>query len=400
MCQIKKIIIGLVILGPAVPARAQLLDTLLPQDIPGYGNPFSVTAARRTFATGATGWDLDGISAAPSVALTSGYDSAPGGAKASPVFTANPSLTLADPAAGFGLTAQISASAYPGDSVQNNSTTLLATGERINLPRQEIILGAAFMRGAATGFAFDTTNITSPLLFTREDFRARDKITDGLFTLTPDIEVSQYRFSGLAIAANRREQREGVTLACLPGVPITTLIRLHATQLRYVLGRENADIYEALAGVKDQADGLWTISLLAGAAQRQPRQGKNLTTPVVEARADWSPDMLDQVSLTFRREVDDPDAISASPYILTSINLAISHEYLENVTFKVLADLRSASYVHSELHEYLATGELEMRWQAAPALALDANYSFNSRQANNLRAANEHVLTIGAVWTP
>ena len=33
-------------------------------------------------------------------------------------------------------------------------------------------------------------------------------------------------------------------------------------------------------------------------------------------------------------------------------------------------------------------------------LALNAAYEFNDRQANFLRAANEHVVTIGATWTP
>lgn len=382
------------------PAVAQLLDTLLPSTIPGYGQKFSVIAQHRQFAPGATGWNLDSITAVPSLALQTGYDSSPGGAAPSSLFQATPSLLLADPIAGFGLYAQGDASAYPQDRAQNTSTSLLAAGQSIVLPRESITLSAALLHSAVTGFAFDTTAITRPIRFTLQNFRASDAITSGPFTLTPEFSLSRYTFSASTSAANRTELREGATLAYTQGGPLTALIRAGATQLDYSFASQNADIYELLAGVQEKQDGLWTFSLLAGGAQRQPRTGSGLTSPVMEARADWMPTMLDQISVTASRELDDPDAISASPYTRTSIKLAVSHEYLENVTIKMLADLAQAQYIHTNLHEFLATGELDMQWQATPALALDAAYSFNTRQANALSAANEHVVSLGITWTP
>jgi hypothetical protein len=38
--------------------------------------------------------------------------------------------------------------------------------------------------------------------------------------------------------------------------------------------------------------------------------------------------------------------------------------------------------------------------QLADCCAVNAEYRFNDRQANNLRAANEHVVTLGLAWTP
>ena len=382
-------------------ARAQLLDTLLPPAIPGYGQKFSVIAEHRALAPGATGWALDGISAAPSLALAAGYDSAPGGGGGgSLVLQTTPSLLLADPVAGFGLYAQSDAAAYPQDAAQNTSASLIAAGERITMPRETVTASAALLHSAATGFAFGTSLITRPIPFTLENARLDDAIASGLFILTPDLSLSRYSFAAAASTANRTEARGTATLAYAPGGPLTALLRAGATGLDYRLAAQNAGIYEFLAGAQERQDGLWTISLLAGFARRQPSQGTGLTAPVLEARTDWMPTGLDQISVTASREIDDPDAISASPYTLTSIKLAASQEYLENVTVKLLADFAAAQYIHSKLREYLATGEFNMQWRATPALALAGDYTFNTRQANMLGAANEHVVTLGLTWTP
>ncbi len=399
----RQIIKKLALAAPLIfahPARSQLLDALLPPSIPGYGQRFSVIADHRTQAPGATGFALGGLTAAPSLALAGGYDSAPGAARASPSWAATPSLSITDPDAALGFFAQLDSLNYPNDAAQNTNNTLLALGDAIALPRENIILSAANLRGAAGGFSFNTSAITQPVRFTLTDLRARDDLSAGMFTLTPDLGLSLYAFDGNNRAANRREQREGLSISFTPGGPLTALLRLHATQILYTLPGQNAAITELLAGLEDQADGLWTFSLLAGVAQRRPQSGPSLTTPVLEARANWMPTSLDQVSLTLRREVDDPDAITAAPYTLTSIKSSISHAYLENVTMKALAECSSATYTHLRLHEFLVTGELIMLWQASPVLAVDAQYRFNTRQTNRLGAANEHVFTLGLTWTP
>lgn len=217
------------------PAQAQLLDTLLPGTIPGYGQKFSVVAQHRQFAPGATGWNVNGITAAPSINLQTGYDSAPGGGSASTTVQANPSLLLTDPVVGVGVYAEANAAAYPQDAAQNTCTALLAGGERITLPRETITLSAALLHGAATGFAFDTAAITSPIPFTLKNLRASDEISSGLFTLTPEFSLSRYDFAGSASSANRTEQQEAATLDFVSGGPVTAILQIGATQLNYSL---------------------------------------------------------------------------------------------------------------------------------------------------------------------
>ena len=162
----------------------------------------------------------------------------------------------------------------------------------------------------------------------------------------------------------------------------------------------NAETNQALAGLVDTADGLWTFSALAGAAQRLPRSGPALLAPVLEAGLDWMPTELDRLRLTLMREIDNPEDISATPYTLTQEKFSLTHEYLTDVLFHLSEQAANAAYIQSSDRETLLSSDAGVRWQLNPDLALDGDYAFNDRQANYLRAANEQVVTIGLTWTP
>ena len=59
-----------------------------------------------------------------------------------------------------------------------------------------------------------------------------------------------------------------------------------------------------------------------------------------------------------------------------------------------------ANYTGVALRETLFSTDDGVQWQLNAALAVQADYVFNDRQANYLRAANEHVVTLGLKWTP
>jgi len=383
----------------AAPARAQQLDLLLPEDsVPGYGQKFSVISERKEFAPGATGWEWNGISLAPALAASTGYDSAPNGAGGSALLNASPSLLVADPVAGFGAYAVVNSSAYPQDASQNAVTAMLAGGERIELPREVVTVAAAYLRGAETGFDIDTPNLTRPLIFAVTDLRASDEIIAGMFTIKPEVDSAIYSFPDTS-DLDRHDLREALTLTYTPGGPLQYVMRLHATQSDYKTNHFAANTNEILAGVEDKADGLWTVSLLAGAAQRNSRDIQ-ASAPVLEGRLDWRPTGLDQVQLVAVREIDDPDEISATPYRLTQLTLTLSHALLENVIVNGVAKISNVAYMKGNSRETLFTGSMEMKWYLTPSLAFNGFYEFNNRQANYLSAASEHVLTLGLEWMP
>jgi hypothetical protein len=266
-------------------AGAQLLDSVLPDGIPGYGNAFSVTAPRPEPQLTPMPWQFGGLSVAPSVALDGGYDSAPNGAAGSSIYSVAPQLLVTDPLLGFGAFASGALMRYPQNAAQNLSGAAGAFGERIVLPREVITLSGGILHTQESGFDIGTIDITTPVPFTVSDLRVSDAIALGQFSLTPVISVTSFHFPDEA-GQDRRDDRENATLSYLPGSPLSLVLRLQATQSLYQAPLFSADTEALFVGLVDTADGLWTFSALAGFAQRRPRQGNKVAAPVLEAGVD------------------------------------------------------------------------------------------------------------------
>ncbi len=380
------------------PSHAQLLDSLLPESIPGYGTQFAVIVNNRTHSPPATGIQLGAFSARPEVAFREGYDTAPNGAAGSSLSGLTPSLLLTDPLLGFAAYAAGDFTIYPENTSQNTNSLTLGAGQRVALPDHLITVSAGYIRTQETGFALDTIAIPRPIAFTVSDIRASDLASFGLFTLKPAASATQYRFPNNA-AGNRIDTREALTGAYLPGGPIQILVRLQETQSTYRESLFDSETDQLLAGLVDTADGLWTVSALAGAARRRPRFGGTVSAPVLEAGLDWRPSDLDRIRVTLAREIDDPDEVSATAYTLTQAKFSATHGCAGGVTASLSAQGSNAAFFHSALRETLVSTDANLAVPLGQNLAFTADYSFNTRQANALRAANEHIFTLTLAWS-
>ncbi len=385
----------------AARAPASELDELLPDDVPGYGTPFGVTGAGRHAAPqNATGWDIGDLRISPGLDVASGYDSAPNGAADGSVLArAAPQLVITDAILGFGLYAGATADAYPGVPHQSNTSATLAVGERVALPAQTLTAAAALLAAEETGFSLTPTTLARPAAYTVQDLRLSDQLALGLFTVQPAVSATKFRFSQFA-DQDRTDYREDLTAGFSAGGPGQAVLLLHANESRYNATGFDSDTYAALAGIADNAPALWTVRLLAGAAHRQAAAGRDITAPVLEATVDWLPTVFDQMRLSLAREIDDPDEVSAAPYILTSVTLSLSDSEVNNFTLNVSSTAENAAFLYTPLHETLMTFDTSLHWQLNETLAVYADDSFSDRQANDLRAANENVFTLGLTWTP
>jgi hypothetical protein len=390
-----------VVLVAVSMARAFELDALLPDTVPGYATPFGVTDYNRLrHIDNSAGISIGGLNLNPSVQLGGGYDSAPNGAQAgSALLQETPSLLVSDPEMGLGAFISGPFQQYPSNAEQNLAGTTLALGQRMLLPRETITLSAAYLHSQETGFALTNLALHKPIAFTLADARASDKIAAGMFEFTPEIAVRNYRFNEFSFQ-NRVDISEGLTSVFDSGGPAKLVLRLNATQSRYRQSGLNADTNEALAGISDKADGLWNIKLLAGAAQRRATSNGTFTAPVVELALDWMPDELDKIRLHLAHEIDNPEQISAEPYTLTQAKFSLAHEYLQNIILNASLEIDSAAYLHSSNQETITSVNANFNWHLNANMAIDGSYIFNDRQANFLRAANEHILTLGVTWTP
>jgi hypothetical protein len=375
------------------------MDNLLPAGIPGYGTLFDVVGDHRPVRAEGNGFLLGNLLMAPELNLTEGYDSAPNGSAGSSVFTLAPSLLASDPILGFGAFAGVNFANDPQDNTQSTQGGTLAFGERAVLPGETITLAAAFIEAQETGFALNDIATTKPVRYAVQDFRAGDAISAGMFTVKPEIALARYGFPILP-GQNRSDLQAGLTTRYQPGGPVDLLLRLHFTQSDDRDAALNADTTQVLAGAVDTQDGLWTLSALAGAAQRRPARGKAIIAPVLEAGVDWMPSRHDRLRLTLAQEIDDPDEVSATPYRLSEMKFSWARDCAGHVSLHGSAQFSHAAFYESAARESLFSADAGAALQLADCCAVNAEYRFNDRQANELRAANEHVVTLGLAWKP
>ncbi|MGE4481714.1 outer membrane beta-barrel protein [Acidocella sp.] len=381
-------------------ARAQLLDDLLPSEVPGYAQaPTSWRMERRVAAQDATGLEYDGLAFAPALSLSGGYDSAPNGSAGSSLLDVAPRILVTDAAAGFGLYAGLDQTAYQWNSAQNQFNAAVAGGEQLRLPRETVTVSAAYLRAEETDFSLGAVGFSKPEPFTLKDVRVSNDIALGQLSITPRFSASFYNFQDLPWQ-DRTDLRAGLTLHYDNGAPLSYVAALRVGRGSGQILFQDACNYAILAGLQDKADGLWTLAILAGGAWRVPRQGPGLSAPVMEARLDWAPSRLEMLHLNLAREIDDPDRLGAMPYTLTQAKLTLLHGGVRGLSAVAKAEISNADYIYSPLNETLMSGIAELKWRMSPFLALEGRYRFNDRQSNQLGAANEHVITLGLDWTP
>jgi hypothetical protein len=382
-------------------AAALELDSLLPVNVPGYGTAERVSILGRVDPEyQPSDFNYGTVSFSPSMNGGVGYDSNPNGISAgSSTFNLNPSLIADDTQLGFGAYIAGTFSTYPEVTAQNTSGYTVALGQRVLLPRETLTFALASLSTQVTGFGFNSISFSSPVATTVQDVRGSDKILLGMLTLTPEFSVTHYAFEGYA-SQDRTDYRQAVTGEFSTGGPARFVALVQATEAQYPQNIFNANTYGALAGIADEATALWQIRLLAGAASRQPAVGKAITQPVLEASLSWMPTEIDSLSLDLSREIDDPEQESAEGYTVSEANISFAHEYLRNVTITGSAKAGRAVYFDSSLIETLVNVLISANWHLNRALSVNATYAFNDRQANELAAANENIITMGVTWTP
>ena len=382
-------------------AAALELDTLLPAGIPGFGAAPGVSILTRLHpAYDSFGVNLGGVTLSPKLTAGIGYDSAPNGTASGSTFASlTASLAITDPAAGLGAYLATNAEQVFSEPTQNTAGYTVALGERAEYAADVFTAALAQLRTQETGFALNTISLTKPLAVTATEVILSDKHDCGAFTLTPEFSAAWARFSADPAAAST-DFRQGLSFETAAGGATRFVTYLHATETQFRASSANANTYEALFGIADEAPGLWNLRLLAGVAVRQPAMGDYLMSPVLEASLDWMPTTLDSLNFSAARELDDPEQESANGYSLTEGKLSLAHEYLPNVIITASVSATHAAYFQSPLTESLFSTDTAITWRLNRQLAVNADYAFNDRQANFLGAANEHVITCNFIWTP
>ena len=345
---------------------AQLLTSLFPDGVPGYGTEQGVTVQSRARpAFDPLGIRIGTVMIRPLLERVHRL-------RQQHIRRPNPSRRVGDRDAAVGpdghrrvgrqrraLFVSADDVRYLGEPSQNRTDGAAFLGSTFNIGRDKLTLGFGYLTQHEDRTALDALPSDRPVAFTVANLRASYDATFGRFTATPAIDLNRWRFDNTTIL----------------GVPISEAARDRTTAqaaltLRYgwMSGRDLLLVSRVLdthydhpaAGVpsnnstrgkrwpasitmttRSGVTGFWEVWNIA---RRPRRRSRPQTTGIAEAEVTWSPSGLTTVRAAAARGIEDAAQTGLSSYTYTAARLTVDHEYLRNVLLNASATVRHASF--------------------------------------------------------
>jgi hypothetical protein len=411
--------LGLLVAAPLTMARAQVLDEVFPQGVPGYGATPGVTVLSRLHPDFMSrGIDYGALTVLPGLSVGGGYDSNPNGvAPPSAAATVTPSLRIADPLLGLGAYASGSVNRYAADPSQDTGN--LTTGIGLDLPfgADSVTLGAAHLAIDETVLGIGTAALAAPVKVSVNDLRAKADFNLGMIEVTPGLGAEGERFAGSPQAAglplaneNRTLLHQSLALTAKPPGILDYTVLLRADEAQYAApsaGSSSGDstTLEGLAGIATDTGGLWHARLLAGLAHQSFAEAplSSRTTPVIEFGLGWMPDELTALDLTFARRIDLSTAAGALASTLTTADFAMAEEYLRNLILTAELSAQSSQGNQgpgSPVHQQVIDAEAGFVWHLSREISLTGQYRYETTSGTLVRPAHDNLVRMAIEWTP
>lgn len=348
-----------------VVAQAQLLDSLFPEGVPGYGTEQGVTVqsrARPDFEP--LGIRIDTSTIRPQLGMSAGYDNNIFGGSshrgAWEIATQPSMLASVERSLGSaGLYLSANDVHFLGEPTQNRTDGSAFFGGTINLGTDKLTLGAGYLSQHEDRTALDALPSDRPVAFTVENFRASYDAVFGRITATPSVEVNQFQFANTTIfsqpvseaARDRTRVQSGLTLryGWMSGRDLLWVNRLVETRYDHPAAGQpsnNSNAWQSLFGVDYDDDTVWRYRLLGGVEYRQAAAASTAsqTTGIAEAEITWSPTGMTTLRASAFRGIEDAAQTGLSSYTYSTAQLRADHELLRNVVLTGAATVRQATF--------------------------------------------------------
>ena len=346
-------------------AKAQLLDALFPEGVPGYGTELGVTVRSRIRPEfEPLGIRIGPLMIRPVLGLAAGYDDnifgGPAHRGAWQVVTQPSVLVGAENSSGSaGLYFSANDVRYPDVTSQNRTDGAAFMGVTVNLGRDKLTLGAGYLSQHESRTALDALPSDRPVAFTVENARASYETAFGSFRATPSIEFNRWRFGNTTIfgvpvseaARDRTTVQAGMTLryGWMTGRDVLWVNRAVATHYDSPAAgvpSNNSTSWQTLLGIDYNDDTVWRYRLLGGVEYRQAAAASvaSQTTGIAEAEITWSPTGMTTVRAAASRGIEDAAQTGLSSFTYTSVQLTVDHELFRNVLLNASATVRQASF--------------------------------------------------------
>ena len=362
----RRILFLLLALSPlARPAQAQLLTSLFPEGVPGYGQEQGVTVKSRARPdSDPPGFRLDTVTIRPLLNQTLGYDDNIFGG---PVrrggwrIATSPSVLMGTERsnASAGLFLSADDIRYPGQPSQDRTDGSAFLGGTLDLGRNKLTLGGGHVARHQDRTELDALPSDKPVGFQVDNARAAFAIPAGRFTWTPAVDFNRWRFDNTTVLGvpARQTTRDRTTIqggltvrySWMTGrdlVLVGRLLDTHYDHPALGLPSNNSKSWQGLFGADYDDDTIWRYRLLGGLQYRQPAAAAiaSQTAGIAEAEIVWSPSGMTTVRASLTRGIEDAAQSGFSSFTYTSAALTLDHELRRNVLLSASAGIRHARF--------------------------------------------------------
>lgn len=397
-------------------ARAQPLAAYFPQGVPGYGTMPGVTVLSRARPDyEPPGIRVDDLLISPSIEEALGYDSnvlGGPGAKGSWMFGTHPALRVGsdwsrDAVAGV---LGLDDTRYLDAARQSRTDASAAFGGTLAIGRDTLTLDVADLALHEDRTTLDALPSDTPVAFTLDDWRAGYTLALDRLSLTPNFELSRYRYASTTILGvpadqsyrNRDVLAGGLTARYEVMPLLNTLVVLRGLGTRYVAPQadqpsRNSTGLQVLVGVSDDSDALWRYRLLLGWEERQFAAAAYRThdAPVAEGQLIWAPDGLLTFTGTLTRSIEDAAQEGVAGYTYTAANLTIDHEYCRDILLQATAGMQRADFLQGGGRQIALLLGFGVTWLVNRKTRLSATYSYNDQQGGGAGTAQPFSRNLG-----
>jgi hypothetical protein len=406
----RAILIAVSLLATAQGAAAQLLTSLFPEGVPGYGAEPGVTVQSRVRPEyDPLGIRVDTLMIKPLLSESIGYDNnifggpAPHGAWE---IATRPSVLLSTDNSDGGAAMFVSASdvRYLGEPSQNRTDGAAFLGGTIDLGRDKLTLGGGYLAQHEDRTELDALPSDRPVGFAVANARVAYAAVFGAFTATPSIDLNRWRFDNTTIlgvpiseaARDRTTAQAALNLRYnwMSGrdlLLVTRVLDTHYDDPAPGLASNNSTSWQMLLGADYDDDTVWRYRILVGGEYRQSASAAvaSQSTPIAEAEITWSPSGLTTVRATAIRGIEDAAQTGLSSYTYTRAKLTVDHEYLRNVLLNASATVQQATFNQTGGQQLGIGFGAGATWLVNRTLRLSLTYDFAD-------VRNEH-LPVGTV---
>ncbi|HET8995945.1 MAG TPA: outer membrane beta-barrel protein, partial [Acetobacteraceae bacterium] len=346
-------------------ATADMLSSLLPAGVPGYGIAPGVTVTSRLRTeTESPGIRAGGFMLHPELEEAAGYDSAPFGAGSGGSWRVDthPSLLVGSAWSRDALGAYFAATNrhYLAAAAQDRTDYTVSLGGSLDIGRDRLTLSAAHLLQHQDRTQLGALFTDRPVAFQLNDARLSYAANAGRWTVTPALQIASFQFGsaslqGLPLDQSYRDRRlleASLRLDYALAPRRVLLLEVRGLGQHYLHAQpdqpeRDATGYQLLAGFADDDGGLWGYRVLAGVESRQFQAAayRTHTAAIGEAALVWNPSGLTTVTATLTRSMEDAAQEGAAGYTYTAATLRIDHEYRRDVLLHASGQAQRADFL-------------------------------------------------------